>query len=102
MLNANASQSCISAKALRILKNNTSPTTIWNYLKPQKEFWAADITVKEIKASDYFIAPDRDNFEVWPAVLREASEKELVISAFGALLYYLRTVCQAFAMLILC
>ena len=77
---------------MRILKNNTSPTTIWNYLKPQKEFWAADITVREIKASDYFVMQDRDDLKAWPTVLREASEKELVISAFGALLQYLRTV----------
>ena len=27
---------CISMKALRMLKNNTPPTTIWNYLKPDK------------------------------------------------------------------
>ncbi|OCK86084.1 DNA mismatch repair protein MutS [Lepidopterella palustris CBS 459.81] len=84
-------KSCISAKALRILKNNTSPTTIWNYLKPAKEFWAADVTCREIDASDYFVSPDQDNVEAWPAVLREAREKELAMSAFGALLQYLRT-----------
>ena len=48
--------------------------------------------MKEIKASDYFVMQDRDDLEAWPTVLREASEKELVISAFGALLQYLRTV----------
>lgn len=84
-------KSCISAKALRILKNNTSPTTIWNYLKPGKEFWAADITCREVDASGYFVSPDKDNAEAWPTVLREAKEKELVMSAFGALLQYLRT-----------
>ncbi|KAF2084464.1 DNA mismatch repair protein Msh6 [Saccharata proteae CBS 121410] len=85
-------KSCISAKALRILKNNTSPTTIWNYLKPVKEFWPADITAREIDASDYFVSPDQDNIEAWPTVLREAREgKEMALSAFGALLQYLRT-----------
>lgn len=84
-------KSCISAKALRILKNNTGPMTIWNYLKPGKEFWPGDITVREIDASGYFISPDRDDEEVWPASLKEAKEKELVMSAFGALTYYLRT-----------
>ncbi|OCL15066.1 DNA mismatch repair protein Msh6 [Glonium stellatum] len=83
-------KSCISAKALRILKNNTSPTTLWNYLKPTKEFWSADTTCREIDASDYFVSPDRDNFEAWPSVLREARDNELVMSAFGALLQYLR------------
>ncbi|KAF2837031.1 DNA mismatch repair protein Msh6 [Patellaria atrata CBS 101060] len=84
-------KSCISAKALRILKNNTGPTTIWNYLKPEKEFWSADITCREIEVSDYFVSPDQDNIEAWPKVLREAREKELTMSAFGALLQYLRT-----------
>jgi len=83
-------KSCISAKALRILKNNTSPTTIWNYLKPGKEFWPADITSREIDASGYFVSLDSDNIEAWPTVLREAREKELVMSALGALIQYLR------------
>ncbi|KAF2103506.1 putative DNA mismatch repair protein Msh6 [Rhizodiscina lignyota] len=84
-------KSCISAKALRILKNNTGPMTIWNYLKPEKEFWSADITCREIDASEYFVHPDQDNIEAWPTVLREAKDKELLMSAFGALVQYLRT-----------
>lgn len=74
----------ISVKTLRILKNNTGPTTIWNYMKPGKEFWEAHITIKELEASEYFP-------EAWPAVLEEAKEKELLMSAFGALTQYLRT-----------
>lgn len=84
-------KSCMSVKAMRILKNNTGPTTIWNHLKPGKEFWAADITCREIDASGYFVSEDRDNIEVWPQVLREARDKELLMSAFGALVQYLRT-----------
>ena len=73
----------VSVKSLRILKNNTGPSTIWNYLKPGKEFWEGHITVKEIAASDYFT-------DAWPVVLEEAKEKDLLMSAFGALLQYLR------------
>ncbi|RAL15956.1 mismatch repair ATPase MSH6 [Aspergillus homomorphus CBS 101889] len=83
-------KSTVSAKALRILKNNTGPTTIWNYLKPAKEFWEADITVRELDASDYFVCEDGDNLQAWPEALREARDKELVMSAFGALVQYLR------------
>ena len=83
-------KSCLSVKALRILKNSTGPTTIWNYLKPGKEFWEADITRREIDASDYFISPDQENIEAWPQALREARDKDAVMSAFGALVYYLR------------
>jgi DNA mismatch repair protein MSH6 len=84
-------KSCISAKALRILKNNTPPTTLWNLLKPTKEFWPADITMREIEVNKYFQSPTEDDIEAWPPVLREAREQELVMSAFGALLQYLRT-----------
>lgn len=84
-------KSCISAKALRILKNNTAPTTLWNSLKPIKEFWPADITIREVEVNNYFESPTEDNIEAWPPVLREARHQELVMSAFGALLQYLRT-----------
>ena len=81
----------ISTKALRILKNNTGPTTIWNHLKPGKEFWTADITSREIDASKYFVSEDGDNFEAWPKALQDAREKDLLMSSFGALVQYLRT-----------
>ncbi|KAL5342809.1 muts domain V-domain-containing protein [Aspergillus crustosus] len=83
-------KSTVSQKALRILKNNTNPTTIWNHLKPVKEFWEADITVKELDVSEYFVSKDSDNLTAWPDALRQARDKELVMSAFGALVQYLR------------
>ena len=73
----------VSVKALRILKNNTGPTTIWNYMKPGKEFWEPHITVKELEASEYFPG-------AWPTALEKARDKELLMSAFGALTCYLR------------
>jgi len=84
-------RSCLSQKAIRILKNNTTQTTIWNWLKPTKEFWPGDITAREIEASAYFVAKDDSEADSWPKALREAAEKELVMSAFGALVQYLRT-----------
>ena len=83
-------KSCISTKALRILKNNTNPTTIWNYLKPGKEFWGADTTRRELDCSGYFVSQERGD-DVWPEKLEEARDKELLMSAFGALMQYLRT-----------
>lgn len=84
-------KSCISAKALSILKNNTSPATLWSHLKPGKEFWTADDTIREIEASEYFVSPTEEDIEAWPPVLREARDNGLAMSAFGALLQYLRT-----------
>ena len=82
---------CISVEAMRILKNNTGPTTIWNNLKSGKEFWSADTSCRELDASSYFVSEGQSNIERWPRALREAREKEPVISAFGALVQYLRT-----------
>jgi DNA mismatch repair protein MSH6 len=84
-------KSCISVKALRILKNNTSPTTIWNYLKPGKEFWSADTTRRELQCSDYFASDGADSEEIWPGVLKMVKDKDHLMSAFGALIQYLRT-----------
>lgn len=85
-------KSVISVRALRILKNNTGPTTIWNYLKSGPEFWTADVTRRDMDASGYFTSEDHDNMEAWPTALREAREKDLLMSAFGAMLCYLRSV----------
>jgi DNA mismatch repair protein MSH6 len=81
---------CISTKALRILKNNTNPTTIWNHLKPGKEFWTAENTRRELDCSGYFVSENYTE-ETWPEVLEEAKSKENLMSAFGALVQYLRT-----------
>lgn len=79
-------KSHISTKALRILKNNTSPTTIWNYRKPGSEFWDATITRRELEGGAYF-----DGVEAWPETLQEAKNKDLLMSALGALIDYLRS-----------
>ncbi|EFQ31958.1 MutS domain V [Colletotrichum graminicola M1.001] len=82
-------KSRISTKALRILKNNTSPMTIWNYLKSSSEFWDADTTRRELDSGDYFATEDgRD--ETWPETLAQARDKDLLMSAFGSLVQYLR------------
>lgn len=84
-------KSCISTAAMRILKSNTGPTTLWNYLKPGKEFWTADITSRELDATGYFVSEGASNVEAWPRALRETRDKELLMSSFGALVQYLRT-----------
>src|SRR5690606_1212073 len=80
---------CLSPKANRILKTNTSITTIWNKIKPSREFWEADTTIRELQSRNYFGTDDQDDPNSWPEVLRESKDKDLVISAFGGLLWYL-------------
>lgn len=84
-------KSCISTKALRILKNNVTPTTIWNYLKPGKEFWDPELARRELDCNGYFTTDSHDGEEAWPEKLQEAKNKDRLISAFGALVHYLRT-----------
>ncbi|KAH8840683.1 hypothetical protein MCOR27_005615 [Pyricularia oryzae] len=84
-------KSNISTKALRILKNNTSPTTIWNYLKPDSEFLDPETTRRELSCGDYFkVADGGDETEVWPEALDKSRDKDLLMSAMGALVHYLR------------
>lgn len=82
-------KSQISTKALRILKSNTSPTTIWNYLRPGLEFWDADTTRRELVSGGYF-AVEGEEGEKWPKALLAAKNDDLVMSALGALVQYLR------------
>jgi DNA mismatch repair protein MSH6 len=85
-------KSHVSTKALRILKNNTAPTTLWNYLKSGSEFWDADSTRRQLDCGRYF-ADDQGNTEEdapWPAKLAESRDKDLLMSAFGALTQYLQ------------
>lgn len=78
---------CVSTKVMRILKNNTGPTTLWHMFKPEMEFWNSDRAAREIDIGDYFSNSDKNQ---WPEVLAEAKSKEVLMSAFGALLQHLR------------
>ncbi|KAF9876970.1 hypothetical protein CkaCkLH20_05816 [Colletotrichum karsti] len=81
-------KSRISTKAVRILKNNTSPMTIWNYLKPGTEFLDADMSRREISSGGYF--SNEDGEETWPEALAKAKEKDLLMSSLGGLIHYLK------------
>ncbi|KAG6022209.1 hypothetical protein E4U41_002296 [Claviceps citrina] len=83
-------KSHLSTKALRILKNNTGPTTIWTHLRPGSEFWDADTSRRELKCGNYFAASAESDDGCWPEVLEQFKEDDLVMSAMGALLSYLK------------
>ncbi|KAL6888030.1 muts domain V domain-containing protein [Trichoderma evansii] len=82
-------KSGLSTKTLRILKNNTSPTTIWTNLKPGTEFWDADTSRRELSCAKYFVTGE-DEEEEWPEALQELKDDDLVMSAVGGLTSYLR------------
>jgi len=83
------SKSGLSTKALRILKNNATPMTIWNHLKPGPTgFWDADTTRWELDSGGYFTS---DEGTAWPETLSAVRNSDLLLSTFGALVHYLRT-----------
>lgn len=82
-------KSQVSTKVLRILKNSTSPTTIWTYLKPGTEFWEADMTRRELDCNKYFVNEETEEL-VWPKALQQLRDDDIVMSATGALVSYLR------------
>jgi len=82
----------LSARALRILKSNATPMTIWNYLKPGPDgFWDADTTRWELDAGGYFVSDRCGGGTSWPEALSAARDSDLLMSALGALVHYLRT-----------
>ncbi|CAK7220593.1 DNA mismatch repair protein msh6 [Sporothrix bragantina] len=85
-------KSHVSTKAMRILKNNTTPMTIWNYRKPGTEFWDDEMTRRELEHGDYFTDEEgvAKSPADWPQKLREVRDKPFLMSAFGALVSYLR------------
>lgn len=83
---------CISSRAMRILKNNTSLTTLWNKLKPVEEFWPASDTTRELQMQNYFTKSDGSSeSQSWPTVLKKAESRELAMSSLGALVCYLQS-----------
>jgi len=76
----------MSTKALRILRNHATPMTIRNHLKPGPDgFWDGDTTRWELEAGGYFSGT------AWPEALSAVRGNDLLMSAFGALVHYLRT-----------
>lgn len=77
--------------ANRIIKNNVSVDTQYNVLKPMEEFWDYDTALQKLTRAKYFEAEDLDDFSHYPKVLQDAKGSELLMSAFGGLLWYLRS-----------
>lgn len=77
----------LSNLAHKIVKFNAAPQAIFNYIKPESEFYGFDRTDKELDNSKYF--PDKAQR---PAILKKYLDqgKKIGFSAFGGLLYYLQ------------
>lgn len=79
----------LSNLANKIVKFNASNNAIYNYLKPEKEFYTFEKTYSLLTSGElgYF-----ENEQDWPPILKKyyQDQKKIGFSAFGALLHYLR------------
>ena len=77
----------------RMLKNSLPSGALWNWLHPDKEFWDEDRTESELLVANYFSSNKDENGDIssWPEALQKSKESNpLALSAFGALVFYLR------------
>ncbi|KAM9927630.1 hypothetical protein OXX59_002406 [Metschnikowia pulcherrima] len=83
----------LCSTAVKAIKYSAhSSHQIWNYLNPYSEFWDYDTTVEKLVESKYYAGEDLDDFSNYPEILLQFKENHhTAFSAFGALLYYLKT-----------
>ena len=92
----------ISAKTMRLLKTHL-PSADFQGLQPEREFWSGEKTLSELRGRKYLsrIQPeDDDDFdaeagedqdEEWPDAVKDAARDPLLMSTFGGLIWYLRS-----------
>lgn len=83
----------LCSTAVKIIKFNAHNShQIWNHLSPFSEFWDYDTALENLAKGKYYKAEDLDDYSHYPEVLISAKDNyPVAFNAFGALLYYLRT-----------
>ncbi|ODV83458.1 hypothetical protein CANARDRAFT_202939 [[Candida] arabinofermentans NRRL YB-2248] len=86
-------KSNISSFVMKLLRFNSHPAAIFNFLKPQEEFWDHEQTFEQLVRGKYFEAEDLDDLSNYPPTLVKFHEKSQTVgfSAFGALVWYLKS-----------
>ncbi|GAN01573.1 DNA mismatch repair protein Msh6 [Mucor ambiguus] len=80
----------LSKTTTRLLKNILNEP-LWNMLKPDTEFWDARITEDEISIHEYFGSEGELANEQLTEAMTEARKDPLLMSAFGGMIWYLRS-----------
>lgn len=81
----------LSKTTTRLLKSILNEP-LWNMLQPETEFWDARITEDEINIHEYFGSEGEITNEALTNAMTEARKDPLLMSAFGGLIWYLRSV----------
>lgn len=81
-------KNALSQHAMKILRFNSNPNASFNFLKPDLEFWDFETTFDELNNGKYF-----EDISELPPILKSyyEQEKTIAFSAFGALLWYLKS-----------
>ena len=95
---------CLSKDTLQVLRVELPMGVIRNELTPDKEFWDAKTTIRQLEQKKYFAQPTSsvpaaatDAQQHWPAALKQiiASKQHLAVSALGAVTFYLERTMHA-------
>lgn len=81
----------LSKTTTRLLKSLLNEP-LWNMLIPDTEFWDSRLTQDELDCNSYWSEEDEKNIELLSAAMTVARSDPVLMSAFGALIWYLRSV----------
>lgn len=86
-------KSHISPLVMRILRFNSHAGAQFNFLKSKDEFWNHEVALEELTRGKYFEADNLDDYSHYPATMKQyiENDKNVALSAFGALIWYLRS-----------
>jgi DNA mismatch repair protein MSH6 len=81
----------LSKSTTRLLKSILD-APLWNMLIPESEFWDNRVTEDELQCNEYWTSEEELNSESLSHAMSEARQDPLLMSAFGGLIWYLRSV----------
>lgn len=81
----------LSKTTTRLLKSLLNDP-LWNQLLPGTEFWDARLTQDELDCNSYWTETEEKNTESLSNAMTEARKDPVLMSAFGGLIWYLRSV----------
>ncbi|KAG2229179.1 hypothetical protein INT48_001749, partial [Thamnidium elegans] len=80
----------LSKATTRLLKSLLD-SPLWNMLIPESEFWDDRVTKDELKCNEYWTEAEENDKESLHRAMEEARKDPLLMSSFGGLIWYLRS-----------
>ncbi|GAA5799547.1 hypothetical protein HPULCUR_004963 [Helicostylum pulchrum] len=80
----------LSKATTRLLKSLLN-SPLWNMLIPEAEFWDDRVTKDELECNEYWTEAEENNKESLHHAMEEARKDPLLMSSFGGLIWYLRS-----------